>query len=68
MANPRATMVAMNPSSDSNAISRPLEKWMPWLNSLLPGTQNDHDGVTFGEDEQPVVGVHADAMVFAVTA
>jgi hypothetical protein len=35
---------------------------------VLPGTQNDHDSVTFGEDEQPVVGVHADAMVFAVTA
>jgi hypothetical protein len=34
----------------------------------LPGTQNDHDSVTFGEDEQPAVGVHADAMVFVVTA
>src|SRR5271166_439363 len=28
---------------------------------LLPGTQNEHDGVTFGEHEQPVVGVCADA-------
>ncbi len=34
----------------------------------LPGTQNEHDGVTFGEHEQPVVGVHADAMVFTLTA
>uniref|UniRef100_UPI003F969D00 hypothetical protein n=1 Tax=Mycobacterium sp. TaxID=1785 RepID=UPI003F969D00 len=35
---------------------------------LLPGTQNEHDGVTFEEHEQPVVGVHADAMVFTLTA
>jgi hypothetical protein len=35
---------------------------------LLPGTQNEHDGVTFDEHEQPVVGVHADAMVFTLTA
>jgi hypothetical protein len=34
---------------------------------MLPGTQNDHDSVTFGEDEWPVVGVHADAMMFTVT-
>ena len=35
---------------------------------LLPGTQNEHDDVTFGEYEQPAVGVHADAMVFTLTA
>jgi len=35
---------------------------------LLPGTQNEYESVTFGEDEQPVVGVHADVMVFTVTA
>ena len=35
---------------------------------VLPGTQNEHDGVTFGEHEQPVVGVRADAMVFTLTA
>jgi hypothetical protein len=35
---------------------------------MLPGTQNEHDGVTFDEHEQPVVGVHADAMVFTLTA
>jgi hypothetical protein len=35
---------------------------------VLPGTQNEHDGVTFGEHEQPVVGVRADVMVFTVTA
>jgi hypothetical protein len=35
---------------------------------LLPGTQNEHDGVTFDEHEQQVVGVHADAMVFTLTA
>ena len=31
--NPRATIVAINPSSASKAVSRPLEKWKPWLNS-----------------------------------
>ena len=36
--------------------------------SVLPGTQNEYESVTFGEDEQPVVGVHADLMVFTVTA
>ena len=35
---------------------------------LLPGTRNDHDRVAFGEDEQTVVDVHADVMVFTVTA
>jgi 2,4-dienoyl-CoA reductase-like NADH-dependent reductase (Old Yellow Enzyme family) len=35
---------------------------------VLPGTQNEYESVTFGEDEQPVVGVHADVMVFTVTA
>jgi hypothetical protein len=35
---------------------------------LLPGTQNEYESVTFGEDEQPVVGVHADVMVVTVTA
>ncbi|GAH44407.1 unnamed protein product, partial [marine sediment metagenome] len=25
---------------------------------VLPGTQNEYDGVTFGEHEQPVVGMH----------
>jgi hypothetical protein len=35
---------------------------------MLPGTQNEYESVTFGEDEQPVVGVHADVMVFTVTA
>ena len=29
---------------------------------------NEYESVTFGEDEQPVVGVHADLMVFTVTA
>ena len=38
------------------------------LYTVLPGTQNEHDGVTFDEHEQPVVGVHADAMVFTLTA
>jgi len=35
---------------------------------LLRGTQNEHDGVTFGEHEQPVVGVRADATVFTLAA
>jgi hypothetical protein len=35
---------------------------------VLPGTRNEHDGVTFDEHEQQVVGVHADAMVFTLTA
>jgi hypothetical protein len=35
---------------------------------VLPGTQNDHDTVTFGEDDRAVIGVRADAMVFMVTA
>ena len=34
---------------------------------VLTGTQNEYERVTFGEDEQLVVGVHADAMVFTVT-
>jgi len=55
-----------HPGRAEQLAANPLfEIGKPWL---LPGTQNEHDGVTFGEHEQPVVGVHADAMVFTLTA
>jgi hypothetical protein len=38
------------------------------LDRVCPALKNEHDGVTFGEHEQPVVGVRADAMVFTLTA
>jgi hypothetical protein len=33
MAKPRASIVAIQPSSTFNVRSKPCEKWMPWLNS-----------------------------------